>query len=89
MRLSPVDVEEPRDFGLTTAQIVYRVPDHLSLLQEYVWQDYDVFPQFPSLKKFLSFWETRIEGPLHSVTVAHKRLIRPAELQSLDRLRLN
>jgi hypothetical protein len=37
-------------YGLTTAQILYRTPDHPSLLQTYVWQDYDLFPTFPALK---------------------------------------
>jgi len=70
-------------FGLTTAQIVYRVPDHLQLLQEFVWQKYDTFPDFPVLGKFLAFWEEKIEGPIFSVTVAHARLIKPAELRGL------
>ncbi|CAN7630020.1 protein usg [Devosia sp. Root413D1] len=76
-------------FGLTTAQIIYRVPDHLELLQDFVWQQYDVFPQFPSLRKFLAFWEEKIEGPLHSVTVAHARLIYPVELRTLKGARLH
>ncbi len=70
-------------YGLTTAKIAYRMPDHHSLLQEYIWQDYDLWPEFPVLKKFLSFWEEKIEGPLHSVTVAHARLIRPAEVRAV------
>jgi uncharacterized protein Usg len=70
-------------YGLTTAQIVYRVPDHLDVLQEFVWQKLDLFPRFPELVKFLGFWEETIEGPLHSVTVAHARLIRPTELREL------
>ena len=70
-------------FGLTTAQIIYRVPDHLQVLQEFVWQKYDIFPDFPALGKFLAFWEKEIEGPLFSVTVAHARLIRPTELPLL------
>lgn len=81
-----IHVPEPRNegFGLTTARIIYRLPDNPLLLQDYVWQDYDLFPQFPTLRKFLTFWETELEGPLHSVTVAHQRLIRPMELvQSL------
>lgn len=72
-------------YGLTTAQIVYRVPDHLQLLQEFVWQKYDTYPDFPVLGKFLAFWEQEIEGPIFSVTVAHARLIRPAELHELRR----
>ena len=63
-------------YGLTTAQIVYRRPDHPWLLQSYVWQDYDLFPNFPSLKRFLTFWEDKLEGRLHSVVVAHSHLIR-------------
>jgi len=76
-------------FGLTTAQIIYRVPDHLNLLQDFVWQEYDVFPQFPTLRKFLAFWEQEIEGPIHSITVAHARLIYPVELRSLKSGRLH
>src|SRR5262249_36202929 len=43
-------------YGLTTAQILYRMPDHPSLLQTYVWQNYDLFPKFPALQDFLRFW---------------------------------
>ena len=71
-------------YGLTTAQILYRLPDHPSLLQTYFWQDYDLWPKFPVLQKFLDFWSEKLEGPLHSVTVAHSKLIKPAELRSVD-----
>ena len=81
--MRPSSPEANRDFGLTTAQIFYRMPDHLALLQEFVWQQYDSFPEFPALGKFLAFWEEKIEGPLHSVTIAHARLIRSADLTAL------
>ena len=71
-------------YGLTTAQILYRRPDHQWLLQSYLWQDYDLFPEFPILNKFLTFWQQSLDGPLHSVTVAHARLIKPAEIHALD-----
>src|ERR1700736_3412211 len=71
-------------YGLTTAEIVYRRPDRHWLLQTYVWQDYDMFPNFPALKDFLTFWETKLEGPLFAVTVAHSKLIKPAELRAVD-----
>jgi uncharacterized protein Usg len=71
-------------YGLTTARIFYRRPDHLWLLQTYVWQDYDLFPNFPTLQKFLAFWQKSLDGPVHSVMVAHSKLIRPAELRSID-----
>lgn len=71
-------------YGLTTAEILYRRPDHRWLLQSYVWQNYDLFPNFPALKDFLAFWQTKLEGPLVSVTVAHSRLIKPAEIKAVD-----
>jgi uncharacterized protein Usg len=71
-------------YGLTTAQILYRRPDHPWLLQTYVWQNYDLFPKFPELHRFLAFWREKLEGPLHSVMVAHSRLIKPAELKAID-----
>jgi uncharacterized protein Usg len=77
-------------YGLTTAQILYRRPDHRWLLQTFVWQDYDLFPKFPELQKFLTFWTEKLEGPLHSVVVAHNRLIKPAELKAINgEFRLN
>lgn len=66
-----------KDYRLTTAEILYHMPDHPKLLQTYVWQEYDLAPQFPELSKFLEFWERELDGKLHSVTVASKRLILP------------
>lgn len=71
-------------YGLTTADILYRMPDHPALLQTFVWQEYDLAPDFPVLRGFLDFWTREIEGRLHSVKVAHSRLIRPAEFKLVD-----
>lgn len=85
----PVVTHPAESYGLTTAQITYRLPDHPDLLQDFIWQEYDLFPQFPELRRFLGFWETRIEGRLFSITVAHARLIRPMELSALRGARLH
>lgn len=71
-------------YGLTTAEILYRRPDHKWLLQSYLWQDYDLFPEFPELMKFLAFWEEKLEGPLFKVTVAHQKLIKPADFRTVS-----
>jgi uncharacterized protein Usg len=68
-------------YSLTTAEILYRLPDHPSLLQSYIWQEYDVHPRFPRLRSFLDFWACNLEGQLYRVTVAHKKLIAPAEVR--------
>ncbi|MGJ3260928.1 MAG: usg protein [Rhodospirillales bacterium] len=71
-------------YRLTTAQILYHLPDYPQLLQEFIWQHLDVAPDFPQLKSFLNFWERRIDGRLHSVTIASAELISPAELRMAD-----
>ncbi|GIL40971.1 usg protein [Roseiterribacter gracilis] len=69
------------DYRLTTAQILYHMPDHPTLLQSFLWQDYDLAPKFPVLHRFLDFWTAKIEGKLHSVQVASQKLITPGELR--------
>lgn len=70
-------------YGLTTAGILYRMPDHPAILQEYVWQDYDLAPHFPELSRFLEFWQAKLEGKLFRITVSHKDLIGPADLRAV------
>ncbi|MBP2614227.1 usg protein [Agrobacterium pusense] len=71
-------------YGLTTAHILYRIPDFEAVLQTFVWQDYDLAPDFPEMHKFLDFWQTRLDGPLHSVRFTHQRLIGPNEWRRID-----
>ena len=59
-----------KDYRLTTAEILYRMPDHPDILQTYVWQSMDIAPEFPELRKFLDFWHRELEGKLYSVRVA-------------------
>ncbi len=75
---------------LTTAEIVYRLPDHPALLQTYVWQGLDLAPRYPRLHRFLRFWEDNLEGALHLVRVASVRAVRPAEFRFVNgQLRLH
>lgn len=66
-----------RDYRLTTAEILYHLPDHPGILQSYIWQDMDVAPRFPVLHKFLDFWRRELDGQVHSVRVASAKLIKP------------
>jgi uncharacterized protein Usg len=76
--------KQVRGYGLTTAQIFYYFPDYPRLLQYYVWQEYDLFPRFPELQRFLDFWSQSIEGHVHSVVVAHALLLKPAEICAIN-----
>ncbi|MDP2815533.1 MAG: hypothetical protein Q8O19_02510 [Rectinemataceae bacterium] len=68
-----------KDYRLTTAEILYHMPDFPKLLQAYLWQEFDIAPDFPSLKKFLDFWEKKLDGKLHSVKIASCSLIEPRD----------
>jgi len=70
-----------RDYRLTTAEILYHMPDHPRLLQTFIWQQLDIAPDYPVLRKFLDFWTGHIEGRLHSVKVAQAPLISPGKLR--------
>ena len=67
-------------YRLTTAEILYHLPDHPHLLQSYVWQEFDLAPDFPMLRKFLDFWNRSLDGKLHSVRLAHAPLMAPTRL---------
>ena len=71
-------------YGLSTVQVHYYLPDHPSLLQLFVMQQYDIAPTFPELDRFLDYWRREREAVLHSVRVAHKHLIGPAEWRAVD-----
>ena len=71
-------------YGLTTAEIHYRIPDHPRLLQLFLWQEYDLAPALPGLQAFLEFWQREMEGAIHSVRVAHNHLVKPSEWKAVD-----
>ena len=83
---SPDFLRRLEGFNLTTAEILYHMPDYPAVLQSYVWQDYDIAPLFPQLKTFLDFWQRELDGALHSVRVAHDRMLRPSEWKSVSGL---
>lgn len=68
-----------KGWGLTTAELYDRLPDYRSVLNSYVWQNYDLAPDYPTLFKFIEFWQAKLDGPLHSVRFTHRKLIAPGE----------
>jgi uncharacterized protein Usg len=76
-----------RGYRLTTAEILYHLPDHPSVLQSFIWQELDLAPRYPALRRFLAFWERRIEGRLHSVRIASAGLVSAAEWRHTRHLR--
>lgn len=63
---------------LTTAEVLYYMPDHPALLQRFMWQTLDLAPDFPRIHRFLDFWRREIDAVIHSVTIGAKGLVSPA-----------
>lgn len=72
------------NYSLTTAEIVYHLPDTPHVLQSYIWQDYDIAPDFPVLHKFLHFWVRELDGPLHSIVLAERKIIAARDFYHYD-----
>ncbi|HEY1934076.1 MAG TPA: Usg family protein [Acetobacteraceae bacterium] len=70
-----------KDYRLTTAEILYHLPDHPRVLQTYVWQELDLAPEYPVLHKFLDFWSRELDGKVHSVRVATVKLVKPPSVR--------
>lgn len=65
-------------YRLTTAEILYYLPDHPSLLQTFVWQFHDLAPRYPKLHEFLDYWRGNIDAAIHSVSIASRETVGPA-----------
>ena len=69
-------------YRLATAEILYWMPDHPKLIQSFLWQQYDLIPDYPELHKFLNFWKDNIEASLHSVQVACADKVKPSSVRN-------
>ncbi len=68
---------------LTTAEVLYFIPDHPDLLQSFLWQTLDEAPEFPRIQKFLEFWRREIEAVIHSVQISSMQQVAPGRMRSV------
>lgn len=68
-----------KGYGLTTAEFLYRMPDYRNVLNSFIWQEYDLAPDYPRLFAFIEFWQRELDGPLHSVRFTHRKRIGAGE----------
>ena len=56
---------------LTLIQIYYYMPDHPSVINEFVWQTIDIYPRFPRMKRFLDHWHQNIEAAINEIYLGY------------------
>lgn len=71
---------------LATAEVLYYLPDHPSLLQSFIWQTLDLAPRYPRIHRFLDFWRQEIDAVIHSVRLASGETLAPAPVRNVDLL---
>ncbi len=77
----PPNVPMLENYGLATAEFFYGMPDFPLILQIYIWQEYDMAPEFPRITKLVRYWHKNLEGPLYLVRIDHVKLIAPREIE--------
>jgi uncharacterized protein Usg len=68
---------------LTTAEVLFYMPDHPDLLQSFLWQTLDEAPEFPRIQQFLDFWRREIEAVIHSVQISSVQQIAPGRIRQV------
>ena len=72
-----------KGYGLTTAEMIYHMPDHPHVLNSFIWQEYDLAPDHDRLLDFIAFRQGEIDGPLHSVRFTHRKMISAGEWRNV------
>ena len=72
-----------KGWRLATAEVLYYMPDHPSLLQTFVWQTLDLAPDYPRIHRFLNFWKREIDAVIHSVRLASGETLAPARIEAV------
>ena len=53
-----------KKWTVASVQVVYYIPDYMSLVNEFVWQTEDQLPDYPRIGRFLNYWDNHIDGPI-------------------------
>ena len=72
-------------FRIATVEVIYRMPDYLSILQEFVWQTMDCPPDYPRIHIFLEYWEDNITAPIYSVKIADRPILTMTDIKTTDK----
>ena len=68
---------------MTTAEVLYYLPDHPDLLQSFLWQTLDRAPDYPRIQRFLDFWRREIEAVIHSVQISSANEVAPGRISPM------
>jgi uncharacterized protein Usg len=56
---------------LVTLDVYYYMPKHVHLINEFLWQTEDVYPEFVRVNKFMQFWQKNINAVISEVVMTY------------------
>ena len=56
--------------GVLTASIIYHIPTHEALLQEFIIQMDDLHPEYPRFTKFIHYWRREQLARIQQIQLA-------------------
>lgn len=54
---------------LVTVNVLYYRPRYVHLVQTFTWQTDDLVPEYPRVKKFLTYWKKEIGAVIKEVSI--------------------
>jgi uncharacterized protein Usg len=66
-----MNIIKPRT--VITVDVLYYLPDYPSIVEEFIWQTPDLWPEIPRIHEFLGYWHENIEATIEKVYVFHAR----------------
>lgn len=70
--------------SLVTISVLYYLPDHRNLVNEFVWQTTDIRPRFPRVHQFLDHWRREIDAVIKEILLADLTLMEKREVRFVD-----
>lgn len=68
---------------LVTVNVLYYMPDHRHILNEFIWQTLDLRPRYPRIERFLDHWRREIEAVIKEVKITDTTIIEPTRYRNV------
>jgi uncharacterized protein Usg len=75
-------------YSMVTVSVLYWMPDHRNLLNEFVWQTLDLRPRYPRVERFIDYWRREIEAVINEVRITDGPILSPADWRTAKVWRL-
>jgi uncharacterized protein Usg len=72
-----------KGYSVVTVNVVYFLPDHRSLVNEFLWQTLDLQPKYPRVIRFLDFWQREIDAIIREIQLADSSGLQPRHFRSV------